>query len=332
MTNPANPTGPVNPVNQGRSAEPVKPGSDKFKDLMKIDSSAEKQKKKKKRSEETSEEEKAQLPAGPAASEKEAESVKKAQKYPKIQKIGESEKKQTKHEKRSEETTSELAREEAAATTQAPKKPVQALEITQSAQEETVAKTSDYTAEIQKELEHAIEEEEQAVQEEKEVEQTFKKIATRKEEPKKAAAQQPPGAPSSTTLGPLFLSPATPTAPAYSLLDAQTLALFEKMVSVITILKDSGITETTINLNTPEFANSQFYGAQIIIREYSTAPLTYNIELLGNPLAADLFQKNLTKLRSAFDDPKLRFRVNRLDSSISKEPHPRVERKKESRE
>jgi len=110
----------------------------------------------------------------------------------------------------------------------------------------------------------------------------------------------------------------------------QTLALFEKMISMISIMKDSGMTETTIHLNTAEFANSQYYGAQIIIREYSSAPLTYNIELLGNPMAAELFRKNLGLLRSAFDDPKLRYRVHRLDASISKEPFPRVERKEES--
>ncbi|MGH2613486.1 MAG: hypothetical protein ACRDFB_10630, partial [Rhabdochlamydiaceae bacterium] len=173
-------------------------------------------------------------------------------------------------------------------------------------------------------------EEEAEIVQKEDVAENFKKAVAHKEESKKETEQQISNAPSTTTLGPLFLSPAATTTPAYALLDPQTLALFEKMISVISILKDSGITETTLHLSTPEFANSQFYGAQIIIREYSTAPLAYNIEFFGNPLAAETFRKNLPLLRSAFNDPKYRFRINRLESSISQEDHPRVERKKES--
>ncbi len=325
MSNVSNPAGPVNPVNPQKSNEPAKPGTEKFRELMKIDSSAEKQKKRKKRSDEAHEEQKAKISVGPAATEKLVE-AKKTQKYPKIQKVGEGEKKQTKHQKRSEETATEIAREEAAALTQ--KKPVQPLEVpdeTKKAEEDvkTAVKQATVSSQIHKELEQIIDEEEQAVQKEQKKEE-FKKIITSKEETKKETVK-PSSVPSpSTLLGPLFLAPATAAPPAYSLLDSQTWALFEKMVSVISILKDSGVTETTLHLNTPEFANSQYYGAQIIIREYSTAPLTYNIELIGNPLAAELFRKNLTTLRSAFDDPKYRFRIHRLDASIK-----RVESKKD---
>lgn len=328
MTNPANPTGPVNPANQNRSSEPVKPGTDKFKDLMKIDSSPEKQKKKKKQSEESKEEQKAKIQAGPASPTRPVEKMKKTQKHPKVQKVGESEKKQTQHHKRSEETPSEMASEEVAAASSTPKQPVQPLEIPKgdkAIEEEKREATVSYAAEAQKELEELIEEEELTVQEEQEISESFKKVATRKEEPQKAAAQEATAGPTST-LGPLFLSPATQAPPVYALFDAQTLALFEKMVSLISILKDTGVTETTLHLNTPEFANSQYYGAQIIIREYSTAPLTYNIEFIGNPLAADLFRRNLPTLRSAFDDPKLRFRIHRLDTSIERPS----ERKEES--
>ncbi len=330
MSNVSNPSGPVNPVNPQKPTEPAKPGTDKFKDLMKIDSSAEKQKKRKKRPAETEEEEKAKLRAGPAEPDKHVTSAKKPGKYPKIQKIGESEKKQAKHEKRPEETTSELAREEAAALAQ--KKQAQPLDVSKihekTEETEEAIKTTASSAASHKELEQIIEEEEAIAQREEKAE-NFKQIVTKKEESKKESIQQQPAtAPSTTTPAPLFLSPPTTAAPAYSLLNSETLALFEKMVSVITIMKDSGVTETTLNLSTPEFENSQLYGAQIIIREYSTAPLAYNIEFMGNPLAADLFRKNLPLLRSAFDDPKYRFRINRLEASIS--PHPRVERKKDS--
>ncbi len=77
---------------------------------------------------------------------------------------------------------------------------------------------------------------------------------------------------------------------------------------------------------------SQLFGLQMIIREYSSAPLVYNIEFMGNPQAARLFQKNLNQLRSAFNDPKYRFRVNRLEASISNEEYRRVEGKEGSGE
>lgn len=328
MSSVSNPTGPVNPNDPQKQTGPVRPGTDKFKDLMKIDSNAEKQKKKKKRSQEAEEEQKAKLQAGPAEPDKTATS-KKAEKYPKIQKIGESEKQQTRHGKRPEETTTELAREEAAALAQ--KKMNPPLEFIQAEKtdkdKDEMTKISIAASQTHKEIEQIFEEEEQLIEKELDID-TFKTVASKKEESKKDLTPVTSAAPS-TPLGPLFLSPTTSAPPAYALLDTQALALFEKMASVITILKETGVTETTIHLISPEFNGSQLYGAQVVIREYSTAPLSYNIEFMGNPLAAQLFQKNLPQLRNAFNDPKYRFRINRLESSISKEDYRRVERKEE---
>ncbi len=322
MSNSSGPINPNNPVNPQQS-EPIKPGTDKFKNLMKVGSSPEKQKKRGKRDEERRADKKAKLQAGPAEPDKTAKASKKE--TPKIQKVGESDKKQPKHERRSEETTTELAREEAAALAQ--KKSTQPLEFTIN-EDETGKELnkSAFSSQAKKELEQIIEEEQAIVQHE-EVGEKFQKALSKQEETKKDTNKEIQSAPASSTLGPLFLTAPAETAPAYALLDAQTLALFEKMVSLITILKDSGVTETTLHLTGPEFANSQYYGAQVTIREYSTAPLSYNIEFFGNPLATDLFRKNLTQLRSSFNDPKYRFRINRLEASIS-----RVERKKESSE
>lgn len=331
MSSVPNPSSPLNPSHPEQSTGPVKPGTDKFKDLMKIDSSAEKQKKKKKRSTESEEENKAQLRAGPAQIERPLTETTKTGKYPKIQKIGESEKKQTKHQKRSEETHTDLAHEEAEALAQ--KKQPQPLETSKPADQlqdhKDVSISIESSIQNLKELDKTIEEETTLAFKE-ETKENFKDISLHKEKTTKESIQQPTAAAAPTTLAPSFLSPPTTTAPAYSLLTPDMLALFEKMVSVISILKDSGISETTIHLNTPEFENSQFYGAQIVIREYSTAPLAYNVELLGNPLAADLFKTNLPNLRSSLSDPKYRFRIHRLESSISQEPHDRVERKEKS--
>jgi hypothetical protein len=54
--------------------------------------------------------------------------------------------------------------------------------------------------------------------------------------------------PASSTLGPLFIAPPPQTAPAYTLLSGEMLALFEKMVSQIFIMQANGINETTIHL------------------------------------------------------------------------------------
>lgn len=303
MSNVSNPSGPVGPLNPHRPAEPAKPGTKEFKDLMKVKGSPEKQKKHKKRSEEDP---KQKISAGPASPDKEVKEAKKTKEYATVEKIGESDKKQKKEQKRPEEKVTELAREEAAALAQ--KKPVQPMEVSKIGESKEEAKI-DITSQQIKDVQKNIEEEEQIVEKE-EIAEKFEKAVLKKQEPKKETPSQPPGALSSTTLGPLFLAPAAAAPPAYALMSGQTLQLFEKMIAMISIMQDSGMSETTIHLD------SHYYGAQIIIREYSSAPLTYNIELVGNPMAVALFRKNLNLLRSAFDDPKLRYRVHRLDASL----------------
>lgn len=113
-----------------------------------------------------------------------------------------------------------------------------------------------------------------------------------------------------------FLTGSTETPPAYTLLNSQALMIFEKMVSVMQVMNDSGITETTIHLNTPQFSSSIFSGAEIILREFSTAPLIYNIEFVGNPQAVALLQKNMETLMHSFQEGKYRFKVNRIDTRL----------------
>jgi hypothetical protein len=313
MTNAPTPSGPANPINPGRSSEPARPGTDKFKKLMKVGEPSEKQKKKKKRPEEIEEEKKAGLQTGPVSADKAASSAGKINQFPKIQKVSESEKRQTKHQKRREEEI----------TTTAPSTSLGAPSSKEIAEHTAISKSKEKAREsVQpppqppQKLDEIIEEEQQIVQQEKAFEKTKPTAPLKAETP----TTLPPAA---SPLGPSFLPPPTEVAPAYSLLGGQTLALFEKMVSMIMVMQSSGMTETTIHL--PEFAN-----AQIVIREFSTAPLAYNIELIGNPEAVAFFQRNLAPLRTAFQERKLRFSVNRLETSLSKEEFPKIERKKES--
>ena len=119
--------------------------------------------------------------------------------------------------------------------------------------------------------------------------------------------------------------PATP----YAYLHPQIMNILERMVGVITVMSNSGLTETTITLNSPQFASSVFFGAQIIIQEYSTAPKAFNIQLNGNPQALDIFQGNADDLMAAFQYGNYNFKINRLDTGLLREPQHLIQRKED---
>ena len=116
----------------------------------------------------------------------------------------------------------------------------------------------------------------------------------------------------------MIISGETPLAPTppppYTGMSSQVLDLYERMVGVMTIMTDSKMTETVITLNAPKFASSVFYGTQIIIQEYASAPKAFNIQLNGNPQAVALFQGNADDLMAAFQYGNYNFRVNRMDT------------------
>lgn len=98
-----------------------------------------------------------------------------------------------------------------------------------------------------------------------------------------------------------------------SYISPQIYALFEKMVGVITVMVESDVKETSITLNSPEFASSAFFGSQIIIQEYSTAPNQFNIQIIGNADAVKIFEGNAQDLLASLNSGKYNFRINRLD-------------------
>lgn len=133
--------------------------------------------------------------------------------------------------------------------------------------------------------------------------------------------------------------PLQPITAPFAHLPAAVAALFERMVGVMTVMNTTGITQTTINLDNPKFANSVFFGAQIIISEYSTAPKAFNIQLLGNQQAVNLFTSNAQELVAAFQAGNYTFKVNRIDTGyLSATPEARrrevrrVKRKKGAEE
>ena len=111
-----------------------------------------------------------------------------------------------------------------------------------------------------------------------------------------------------------------PTAPAaYATLHPTVLDLFERMVGVMTVMTAAGITETTLTLSAPEYANSAFFGAQVIIKEFVTAPKAYNVQIVASPQGVALVQKNMSDLMSSFQAGNYNFKVNRLEALLSTE-------------
>jgi hypothetical protein len=312
--------GPV-PNEPNRESRQIKPGTDKFKDMMKIDKSGEREKKKKKRQEESEEDTKAELRTGVSTPDKVAE-AKKAAEFKKIQAVGESEKRQSMAQKRAEESA---AAEEAAAA-QVNQKKIESLNLEKVEPAAVEKKRSSYQGQI--EQQKVVEEEIKAVEEKKELEATTLQREVKKETTTPSSQVVVPAA---TTLGPLFIAPAPEVAPAYTHLSGEMLALFEKMISQIFIMQAGGINETTIHLNTPEFASSMFAGAQIVIKEFSTAPLSFNIEFLGSPQNSLYFEQNIASLRAAFASEDRKYSVNRIESRLlSKQEKPLFHRKEKT--
>jgi hypothetical protein len=102
----------------------------------------------------------------------------------------------------------------------------------------------------------------------------------------------------------------------YANLHPEVMDLFDRMAGTMTVMTHAGVKETVVTLDSPKFASSVFFGSQIIIQEYSSAPQAYNIQLNGSPEAIALFQGNADDLMAAFQHGTYNFRVNRLDTGL----------------
>ncbi len=129
-----------------------------------------------------------------------------------------------------------------------------------------------------------------------------------------------------TTPPPLFLFSIpedTPTSPSnLHRLSPDAFALFERIVGVITVIQNKGgISQTTINLNQPQFAASIFFGSQITIEECDTAPQEFNIRFCGKEEAVKAFfnhKKELeTALTEGFEKKRFCFKVQRIETDLS---------------
>lgn len=140
-----------------------------------------------------------------------------------------------------------------------------------------------------------------------------------KEKPKEGAETPlttalPEKVPSMGAPPPTQAGATTPVSAPFANLPPQVQQLYERMVGVMTVMHETGVTQTTINLDNPRFSNSAFFGTQIIITEFSTAPKAFNIELLGNQQAVNLISQNTEELLAAFQTGQYNFKVNRIDT------------------
>lgn len=110
-------------------------------------------------------------------------------------------------------------------------------------------------------------------------------------------------------------------------LSAEIEALFEKMAGTMLLLASSKETETTLFLDTPQFDHSPFYGTRITIKEFSTAPKAFNIEIAASSVALTYLNAHKSALLAAFAKGDFNFSIGRLDTEIQQADRPLFHRK-----
>jgi len=319
--------------------------AEKFKELMKVGDADADQKKKKKQQQEALEEKKAasRPESVPASQEREKSGeLHKFKKAQKVEKPGEAEKRQKQQQKRPEEAAPAAERKRVDRPA-APRRAVETAPARVSESKHAAVSGHEKARPPAHPLHHAQQpsdlpapppprapEHVPFLEKEERIEKKAARPATpapQKEEQKTAPSQIPEGAAfqQGTSLGPFFIPPAAETAPGYTQMKPEIFALFEKMVSTIMVMHDSGVTETVIHLSPADF--SLFAGAQIVVREFSTAPKAFNIEFQGNAQNTVLFDQNMGDLMAAFQYGNYNFKINRMESSLLAADRPLFHRK-----
>lgn len=123
-------------------------------------------------------------------------------------------------------------------------------------------------------------------------------------------------------------NPSNSATPVHSALFLEIEALFEKMASSMIVMSSSGEIETTLCLDNP---SSIFFGTKITIREFSTAPKTFNVEIASFTPAILAIEASKSDLLSAFQNGKFNFSIHRFETScIQNEDRPVLHRKESS--
>lgn len=94
--------------------------------------------------------------------------------------------------------------------------------------------------------------------------------------------------------------------------------ILTESTSSITHCIQEGVKETSLRLEGPAFQSSPFQGMELVIKEFSTAPLVFNVEFRGSPSAISVLKPNLPNLCAAFhgmNKPE-GYAIHRIDTSI----------------
>lgn len=123
-------------------------------------------------------------------------------------------------------------------------------------------------------------------------------------------------------------SQAAPISSVAIALSADIEAAFEKMASCMLVMSSSHEVETTLFLDNPHFASSSLFGTTITIREFSTAPKAFNVEIVSNPSAIAIIDASKNDLLSSFRNGNFNFSIHRFDTHLeSSEGRPLFHRK-----
>jgi hypothetical protein len=110
-------------------------------------------------------------------------------------------------------------------------------------------------------------------------------------------------------------------------LSLEVMALFEKMASCMLVMSSSEDVETTLFLDNPHFASSVFFGTKITVREFSTAPKAFNVEIASSSQAIMAIEASKSDLLAAFQNGNFNFSIHRFDTQIQREERPVLHRK-----
>ncbi|MBS0620227.1 MAG: hypothetical protein JSS61_02060 [Verrucomicrobia bacterium] len=125
----------------------------------------------------------------------------------------------------------------------------------------------------------------------------------------------------------ILLTTPTAQAVASTTLPASLEALFEKTASAMLVMHSQQETETTLFIDHPD---SLFCGTRITIREFSTAPLSYNIEIGSHPALLATLELHKATFLAAFQRSNFPFSIHRLDTHIEQVEDRPVFHRKES--
>lgn len=112
------------------------------------------------------------------------------------------------------------------------------------------------------------------------------------------------------------MAPESTTALSSVLSSIEIAELFEQMASTIIVMSSTEEQKTTLFLNSSKFSSSPFFGTRITIKEFSTAPKAFNIEIASNPAALDLLSIHKEALVAAFESGRFPFSVHRLETQL----------------